>query len=58
MLNIRYNDISSDTDKIVKSNIAQILLYMTQVKLSGKKMLNKNVKSIDGKDLGKIQNIT
>ena len=31
---------------------------MTQVKLSGKKMLNKNVKSIDGKDLGKIQNIT
>lgn len=34
------------------------LLFMTQVKISGKKMINKNVKSIDGKDLGKIQNIT
>jgi hypothetical protein len=34
------------------------LLFMTQVKISGKKMINKKVKSIDGKDLGKIQNIT
>jgi hypothetical protein len=33
------------------------LLLMTQVKISGKKMINKKVKSIDGKDLGKIQNI-
>jgi hypothetical protein len=33
------------------------LLFMTQVKISGKKMINKKVKSIDGKDLGKIQNI-
>jgi hypothetical protein len=31
---------------------------MTKVKISGKKMINKSVKSIDGKDLGKIQNIT
>jgi hypothetical protein len=34
------------------------LLFMTQVKISGKKLINMNVKSIDGKDLGKIQNIT
>jgi len=31
---------------------------MTQVKISGKKILSKKVKSMDGKDLGKIQNIT
>ena len=31
---------------------------MTKVKIAGKKMINKSVKSIDGKDLGKIQNIT
>lgn len=31
---------------------------MTKVKISGKKMINKSVKSIDGKDLGKIKNIT
>jgi hypothetical protein len=31
---------------------------MTKVKISGKKMINKTVKSFDGKDLGKIKNIT
>jgi hypothetical protein len=31
---------------------------MTKVKISGKKMINKSVKSLDGKDLGKIKNIT
>jgi hypothetical protein len=45
-------------NKTVKSNIAHIIVFMTQVKISGKKMINKSVKSIDGKDLGKIQNIT
>lgn len=58
MINIPYNDIISDTDRTVKSNIVQITVFMTQVKISGKKILNKSVKSIDGKDLGKIQNIT
>jgi hypothetical protein len=57
MVNISYNGIIVDNDKTVKSNIAQ-LFHMTQVKISGKKMINKKVKSIDGKDLGKIQNIT
>ena len=36
----------------------QITVSMAKVKISGKKMINKSVKSIDGKDLGKIQNIT
>ena len=58
MINIPYNDIVSDTDRTVKSNIVQITVFMTQVKISGKKILNKSVKSIDGKDLGKIENIT
>lgn len=31
---------------------------MTKVKISGKKMIDKKVKSFDGKDLGKIQSIT
>jgi hypothetical protein len=31
---------------------------MTQVKISGKKMIHKKVKSFDGKDLGKIESIT
>jgi hypothetical protein len=58
MINIPYNDIISDMDRTVKSNIVQITVFMTQVKISGKKILNKSVKSIDGKDLGKIENIT
>lgn len=31
---------------------------MTQVKISGERLINKKVKSFDGKDLGKIQSIT
>ncbi|MDW0329089.1 MAG: hypothetical protein QN545_10700, partial [Nitrososphaeraceae archaeon] len=31
---------------------------MTKVKISGKRLIDKKVKSFDGKDLGKIKSIT
>lgn len=35
-----------------------MLVEMTEVKLSGKKMIHRKVKSFEGKDLGKIESIT
>lgn len=35
-----------------------IVRYMAKVKISGKKMIGKSVKSFDGKDLGKVRSIS
>ena len=33
-------------------------IRMTKVKISGKRLIDKKVKSFDGKDLGKIKSVT
>src|SRR5688572_33496195 len=54
MANIQYKQIL----QIIKSNIALTIMQMTKVKISGKRLIDKKVKSFDGKDLGKIKSIT
>jgi hypothetical protein len=44
--------------QIIKSNIAQTIVRMAKVKISGKRLIDKKVKSFDGKDVGKVTSIT
>jgi hypothetical protein len=54
MANIQYKQ----RPQIIKSNIALTILGMTKLKISGKRLIDKKVKSFDGKDVGKVKSIT
>ena len=54
MANIQYKQ----RLQIIKSNIALTRIQMTKVKISGKRLIDKKVKSFDGKDVGKVKSIT
>ena len=54
MANIEYKQIL----QIIKSNIAQTIVRMAKIKISGKRLIDKKVKSFDGKDVGKVTSIT
>jgi hypothetical protein len=44
--------------QIIKSNIALCIVLMAKVKISGKRLIDKKVKSFDGKDVGRVKSIT
>jgi len=43
---------------IIKSNIVLSIIQMAKIKISGKRLIDKKVKSFDGKDVGKVKSIT